>query len=261
MAALENKVLVRQELMPSKNGSNHVLQDVNTFEAAINNPIISNSSSEDIASALRLCFQKLGIRAANLPTQEEKLVLIDFIYTNYGKHTLKELLLAFDLAITGRLDVDATHYENFTCLYLASIIASYRKWAIEQNKFIKPKNYQMLEENKELTDQEKADWVMEWKDMPEINIELIPLLFYDFIDSKGIIKITNEQKWAYTAKGVTYVKAKLQDEIGICKTNDAYLAYNKFQNQESTGFDKEFAGRIKNRAKRLIVYDYLKDNL
>ncbi len=119
----------------------------------------------------------------------------------------------------------------------------------------------VIDENKELSDTEMAEWLMDWKSMDELNIDLIPIMFYEFLDSKKIINLTNAQKWEYTSKGVTYVKAKLQDEIGNCKTNDAYLAYNKFQNQESIGFDKEFAGRIKNRAKRLIVYDYLKDKL
>jgi len=130
-----------------------------------------------------------------------------------------------------------------------------------QEESLMSKNYHLVEEKRELSDEEKSEWIMDWKSMEDINIDLIPLIFYEFLDTKGIIKIPTEKKWEYTAKGVQYVKAKLQDEIGICKTNDAYIAYNRFQNQEEKGFDKEFAGRIKNRAKRLIVYDYLKDNL
>jgi len=102
---------------------------------------------------------------------------------------------------------------------------------------------------------------MDWKCMGEVNIDLIPLTFYDFIDEKKLINLTNKQKWAYTEKSVTAIKVKLQDDMAICKTNDAYIAFNKFCNQEKEGFEKEFAGRIKNRAKRMIVYDYLKDKL
>ena len=39
-----------------------------------------------------------------------------------------------------------------------------------------------------------------------------------------------------------------------------YFAYNKFQNEEISGFTEPFKGKILNRAKRLIVYDYLKSN-
>ena len=102
---------------------------------------------------------------------------------------------------------------------------------------------------------------MDWKIMDAINIDLIPLTFYDFLDEKKLIALTNQQKWAYTQRATTNVKTMLFDEMGVCKTNDAYIAFNKFCNQEKTGFEKEFKGRILNRAKRLIVYDYLKDKL
>ena len=43
--------------------------------------------------------------------------------------------------------------------------------------------------------------------------------------------------------------------------NDAYIAYSKFLNMEKDGFTGEFKGRILNRAKRLIIYDYLKGKI
>lgn len=119
----------------------------------------------------------------------------------------------------------------------------------------------MVEEHIELSKEEIAEWICDWKYMEVKNIDLIPLMFYDFLDSNKIISLTNALKWEYTIKATQNIKTKLQDDIGVCKTNDAYVAYNKFQNQEKDGFDKEFAGRIKNRAKRLIVFDYLKDKL
>lgn len=260
MQAVENRVLVPQELTLLKNGS-QIQQDVIKFKVATAATSVTNCSSDEISDALRLCFQKLGIRAANLPTPEEKFVLLDFIYSNYGKHTLNEIILAFDLAIIGKLDVDATHYENFTCLYLASIISAYRKWAVEQSKMIKPKNFLLMEqENKTITDEEKAEWIIEWKSKDAITIDLIPLLFYDFLSEKKIINLTTVEKWDYTVKATTSVKVQLQAEMDVCKTNNAYIAYNQFCNMEEKGFIGEFKGRILNKAKRLIVYDYLKAN-
>ena len=116
----------------------------------------------------------------------------------------------------------------------------------------------MIEVSRELSDEEIAEWICDWKIMEKINIELIPLMFYDFLTSKAILSLTNAQKWEYAAKATQNVKSMLQEAIGACKTNNAYLAYDKFKRQETEGFDKEFAGKIKNRAKRLIVYDYLK---
>lgn len=119
----------------------------------------------------------------------------------------------------------------------------------------------MIENKEPLTDEDYAEWLMDWKVMTEINIDLIPLPFYDFITNKNLVTLTNKQKWDYTEKATTNIKFRLQEEMGVCKTNDAYIAFNKFCNQEKEGFEKEFKGRILNRAKRLIVYDYLKDTL
>ena len=114
--------------------------------------------------------------------------------------------------------------------------------------------------NEVLTKEDIAEWICDWKVMPIINIEMIPLIFYEFLDSQKILTLSNEVKWSYFKKATENIKSKLQHDIGTCKTNNAYLSFTKFELQEKTVFDKEFAGRIKNRAKRLIVYDYLKSN-
>jgi hypothetical protein len=116
----------------------------------------------------------------------------------------------------------------------------------------------MIEEPKTLTDEDKAEWIMDWKVMPEINIELIPLMFYDFLNDQKIITLTNEQKWKYAERAQHYVKSQLHEAMSNTKTNDALLAFGKFEKMEREGFEGEFKGRILNRAKRLVVYDYLK---
>ncbi len=257
--ALQSKELQPQEQKHLENGEEM------SFKKAITNPIIKNSPLDQLEAVLRLVMLKIGLRAENLPSREEKAVLIDHIITSYGNHTVEEIRLAFEMALANKLNLSEKEivcYENFSCLYFSKIMNAYRAWAIEAHKFLSNKKpMAVIDDKKELADEEMAEWMMEWKNKEEIDIDLIPIMFYEFLDSKKIITLTNTQKWEYTSKGATYVKAKLQDEIGNCKTNDAYLAYNKFQNQETTGFNKEFAGRIKNRAKRLIVYDYLKDKL
>lgn len=119
----------------------------------------------------------------------------------------------------------------------------------------------MIENAAPLTDEDKAEWLMDWKVMDEVNIDLIPLIFYDFLNEKKLIEISTEKKWEYTERATTAIKVKLHEDMGICKTTDAYNAYSKFCVQEKEGFEKEFKGRIVNKAKRLIVFDYLKDKL
>lgn len=117
------------------------------------------------------------------------------------------------------------------------------------------------EVHRELTDEEMAEWLMEWKAKDEINIELIPIMLYDFMDRKEIIKLTKKRKWHYTELATQQIKSQLFQETSLAKTNEPYIEYNKFLNMEQNGFTGEYKGRILNRAKRLIVFDYLKDKL
>jgi len=117
----------------------------------------------------------------------------------------------------------------------------------------------MIEAPQPMTKEEKAEWIMEWKEkVDNVNFELIPLIFYDFMDEDDLLRLSNKQKWEYTEKAQQAVKSQLQIAIGECKTTDALREYGNFEKMEKEGFTGELKGRILNRAKRLIIYDYLK---
>lgn len=122
--------LQRQDSMPLKIG------ETAAFVAAVRNQRIINCNVERLKEVLRLCMLKVGLRAKNLPTAEEKAVLLAHVTNNYGNHTPDEIVLAFDMAISGKLEVDATCYENFSCLYVSSIMNAYRKWAAQEAKYL-----------------------------------------------------------------------------------------------------------------------------
>lgn len=77
---------------------------------------------------------KVGLRATNFPNALEKEILLKHIQENYGGHTVAEIRLAFEMAIAGKLEVDANCYENFSCLYFSNVMNAYRKWAKEEYK-------------------------------------------------------------------------------------------------------------------------------
>lgn len=226
--------------------------------------LIGDCTEEEIKPKLTLIFSMVGLRPHHYPIGQEKQDLHDYIRLKYSKKTLSELVLAFDLAINNELDLkpdDVKVYDQFTISYLSQIMAAYKDWLRTQSKLVKKDYPKMVEEKVILTDEDKAEWIMDWKVMEDINIELIPLIFYDFLSEKGIIKLDAKQKWKYTETATTQIKQQLFIDIGVCKTNDAYVAYNRFENMEKNGFTGEFKNRILNRAKRLIVYDYLKDKI
>ena len=81
-----------------------VLGDENEFTKALQHNQIVKSTVDEITQVLKLAMLKVGIREKQLPSQEEKQVLIDHILTNYGNHTPAEIKLAFDMAISGKLE-------------------------------------------------------------------------------------------------------------------------------------------------------------
>lgn len=105
------------------------LSVIGEFQQALKSAKISVENDIRIIETLKIIMLKLGIREANLPSNAEKVVLISHIRENYSMHTLMEIKLAFDLAIAGKLECEADHYENFSCLYFSKIMKAYREWS------------------------------------------------------------------------------------------------------------------------------------
>lgn len=119
-----------QELALSKSGDQKFIQCLRSKK-------ISECSLEELKQPLRLAMLKVGIREHNMPQGEEKQVLIHHIITNYGGNRIEEIVLAFEMAIAGKLDIDEKEvnaYENFSCIYVSRIMNSYRRWAINEYK-------------------------------------------------------------------------------------------------------------------------------
>lgn len=105
-----------------------------TLALALQSEKVIRCSDEQVKQVLRYIMIKVGLRAPNWPVEEEKAVLLDHIRKHYGTHGLEEIRLAFDMAVTGKLDLadnQVVCYENFTCTYFSTIMSAYRRWAGE----------------------------------------------------------------------------------------------------------------------------------
>lgn len=103
------------------------------FQLALLEKRLAHGTEDDLKNALRYIYAVLGIRSENIPSGRVKELLHLYIVANYGGHTPAEIRLAFDMAITGRLTVDAECYhDNFTPAYFSRIMNAYRAWAKEE---------------------------------------------------------------------------------------------------------------------------------
>lgn len=139
------------------------------FELAISKPRIIIEPVETLKEALRQVFFLIGLRAEQIPADEEKGFLIQYIVENYGGHTADEIKLAFKMAIQGALKLDdkkVTCYGIFSPMYFTAIMDAYREWAREQIKLL-PRPV----EDRKLKPMEIVDINLKWalKCLNEIN--------------------------------------------------------------------------------------------
>lgn len=205
--------------------------DEESFVVAVRDTKIQYSLEEDLKEVLRQIMVKVGLRANNWPDGEEKALLLSHIVTNYGGHTLKEILLAFEMGIQGRLDVEMNTYENFSCLYFSTVMNAYREWAKLTYKY-KVKEVPQIEHKEDLSDKAMSEWLEDVKTKVKagLHFSFLPVMVYDFLDKKGEMKMDNKTKFAYMDKSAGYLSS-----IGEVPTVEA----------------------VKNTAKRIILSDYI----
>lgn len=235
--------------------------NVNRAQAALKDKLITDCTEEEIKPKLILIYSMVGLRPQYYPSPDEKKNLHDYIRLKFANKTLSELVLAFDLAINNELDLkpdDIKIYDQFTIAYLAQIMAAYKSWLykIWQTNKSKPAVIE-IEEKKEVSDEEKLEWLNEWK-RDDINVDLIPLPFYDYLIQFNLVDITPKMKWDAIERATQSIKSSLQVAIGECETTDALREFGEFEKMEKEGFAGKLKEKILNKAKKLIIADYLK---
>lgn len=190
----------------------------NELTQALTELRILASPLESLKEVLRYAIMKVGLKGDNWPSEEEKSLLVSHIISNYGTHTPAEVRLAFDMAITGKLlnekdeRLDATCYENFSCLYFSKIMNSYRKWAVQVFRFQenKMKNFKQLPSptmsNEEIIENALGVWKATKR------YEFISESCYDALVNSGKLNLsTPEKKKLMVAAEPTLVDMETRD--------------------------------------------------
>jgi hypothetical protein len=86
---------------------------------------VDPSDDEPIKQVLRYIFTLIGLKADNIPDDVQKAVLINYIRQDLSNYGLEEFKIAFHRLINGELGMDATHYQNFSSLYLGQVMRAY----------------------------------------------------------------------------------------------------------------------------------------
>ena len=240
-----NGVQVQTESLPLKTGDSQLQEALKTQK-------ILYAPESDLTGVLRYAMLLVGLRAQNLPSAEETAVLFQFIRFNYSGHTVAEIKLAFDLAMTGKLEVDAKCYENFSCEYFGRIMSAYRGWAT-------PKVVPIKSEVKQI--EAPVDWtdfVQSVRDRIRAGTScIIPSVVYDWLEEKGEISFSKEEKHVFLKQA----KAEYARELhqGIISGNNKPADKFMLERIHTEDFykDRELLLTLQVRAKVLAVKKYL----
>lgn len=219
-------------------------------EIVLSDKKISQASEEELKDKLKIVYTMIGLREKHLPVKEEKKLLHNYIFLKYGNKTLSEILLAFDLAIQGRLNVDDVKvYDQFSCEYFARIMNGYRLWLNEVNKNIitfKKENIKMLDDKKELTNDEWEEWL---NDIKNYKMEFIPIPTYDYLLRTKKINPTPTEKKEYMEKAISKYIVRIQDN------NILYPEFVKMRNENKIA--EPHTSSLVVISKQMIVFDFL----
>jgi len=129
---LNQALQVNKELTTLNNG---LIVD-NEIAEAFRGQKLNLLSPVTLKENLAYIFTLLGI--TRYPEKEEYMVIEDFIRSSYPNYTIEEFVIAFKMAVQGKLDCSTEHYEKFSPKFIGQVMTSYTKKAIEVRKMIKP---------------------------------------------------------------------------------------------------------------------------
>lgn len=258
MARLENRELAKLEPALPVSG------DTRSLSAALITAKIRSAPLEEIKQVLRYAMVKIGLRAQNWPSDLEKQVLVEHIWKEYGGHGVDEIKLAFDMAIAGKLNVEANCYENFSCLYFSTIMAAYRAWAKEEYKQIdKPSPDALPAPKEDLSDKAMQEWLIDSRKKVcagGYSFQFLPMMLYRWLAKNGKMNLTAGKKAQYLQKAVEYRRGLYLESLEKCEDSAVRGRLRAFCTMMETG---EVTGdeidTVEGITRRMILFDYLLD--
>ena len=218
---------------------------------------VGQATSHEMANYLVQIYILIGLKQNNYPNDVEERMICSYLLTNYGNKSLKELLLAFDLAVKNQLDYELKVYDAFTIPMIVGVMSAYKKWIY--NESLKVQKPAELPPAFQVTHEDKIKECDEWEQKKDIKLSLIPLYLYDWFELTGRIRLSNEEKKAIYQRAAEYRLSQLQNETELDRSNRyEFISFNQLLIdgiQNIKGIEQE---RLRNLAKKIAVFEYLK---
>jgi hypothetical protein len=223
---------------------------------------IADATNKELAVEFSKVYFLIGLRPQHCPNEEQSKLIFDYIRFHYPVKTIKEIYLAFDLAIHGKYEVDHKVFDQFTIEYFVRIFNAYRKYLVEMHK--------ILQENTKLESpkieykvnhhEEMEAEIEEFLQQKQIDFRFLPIYLYNYLERLNKISLSIEEKKEYYQKAIQYFKKQLQNEnnYGIMDSVREIKRFDKLLAEDSLTDDYKI--NLKDIAKRMVVFDYWTKN-
>lgn len=114
---------------------------------------------------------------------------------------------------------------------------------------IRHKSNLMIDEKRELTDEDWDEWL---EDMKGYKLNLIPCAAYDYLVKKGVLNLSTSEKHEYMERATSVLQSSFEPGT---KEMLEYLTMKK-----EGVFSAAITSSLVTISKRLAIYDYLKNN-
>lgn len=220
-----------------------------------NSTNITTLSSVELITTLNRVFLLIGLRKQQYPTPEEDLFNVAFIKKNYGHKTPDEIIEAFELAVTGKIDVDVKHYDQFTLPYFCKIMNAYRIYNNERILAKAPPP--LLQIEYEMTDAERIIEIESWR-KKDYKFKILPLYLYDWIIKYSLHAITDVLKADYYYMAAKIHENELRRNFELYGVKQPYADFLKVKANNFDNISQQELDTITNIYKRIFINEYLK---
>jgi len=229
------------------------------IQKAIQSKTIFDAEVHEIGQRLAKIYIIVGLRTQHFPSKEIDLFIINFIKNNYPTRKLDELVVAFEMAVKGNLDLeDVKVYDQFTIEYLCRIMNAYSSWIVRYNND-KQVKYQEPEV-KPLTDQEKMEEINEFIQKEHMSYKFFPLYLFDWMVQFKIIEHSEQEKIELYNRAIILRSKELENKALIGDRSDR-MYFSRFNEMKKTYFatiTKEEEIAIENIYKKISIFEIIK---
>ena len=189
-----------------------------------------------------------------IPSDEEIRLFVEYVAEHFYRLSLLEIDNAFNLATAGVLNIDASHYQSFSVIYISKIINAYKEY---KGKFILEYQAELeKKEKKEPTESERLHMMVDaildsfdsYKENPTYNE--FGYVAYDFLNNLGLINFTKEVKMKILEKAreKTIERLTIRKKEHTGGTSEYLQLSTLIQNIQSdkTGSQNEVVNECKN---------------